>query len=96
VKTHKEMVSKWMQDPKFKKEYDDLNEEFTILKEMLRARKAARLSQADVAKRMGTKPPAVARLEAAGGSKRHSPSVATLRKYADAVGCRLEIKIIPR
>lgn len=96
MKTHKEMVSKWMKDRKFKKEYDDFNEEFTILKEMLRARKAARLSQAEVAKRMGTKTPAIARLEAAGGSKRHSPSVATLRKYADAVGCRLEIKIIPR
>ncbi len=96
MKTHNEMVSKWMVDPEFKKEYDDLDEEFAILKEMLKARKAAKLSQTEVAKRMGTKTPAIARLEAAGGSKKHSPSIATLRKYADAVGCRLEIKIIPR
>ena len=38
----------------------------------------------------------VARLEAGGGSKRHSPSIATLRKYAEAVGCRLEIRLRPR
>ena len=45
---------------------------------------------------MGTQTPAVARLEAGGGSRRHSPSVATLRKYAQAVGCRLEIRLRPR
>jgi hypothetical protein len=44
---------------------------------------------------MGTKTPAVARLEAGGGSKQHSPSIATLQKYATAVGCRLEIKLVP-
>jgi len=45
---------------------------------------------------MGTKTPAVARLEAGGGSRRHSPSVATLRKYAHAVGCSLEIRLHQR
>jgi transcriptional regulator with XRE-family HTH domain len=53
------------------------------------------LTQAEVAARMGTKTPAVARLEAGGGGKRHSPSVATLRRYAQAVGCRLEIHLRP-
>lgn len=96
MKTHKEMVDEWMKDPEFKAEYDALDGEFALLKEMLRARKAARLTQAEVAKRMGTKTPAVARLEGAGGSKQHSPSIATLHKYADAVGCRLEIKLVPR
>jgi len=43
---------------------------------------------------MGTKTPAIARLESGGGSKQHSPSIATLRKYAEAVGCDLEIKLI--
>jgi hypothetical protein len=37
----------------------------------------------------------VARLEAGGGSQRHSPTIATLRKYAQAVGCRLEIRLRP-
>jgi transcriptional regulator with XRE-family HTH domain len=49
-----------------------------------------------VAARMGTKPPAVARIEAGGGSKKHSPSIATLRRYAAAVGCKLKIELVPR
>jgi transcriptional regulator with XRE-family HTH domain len=53
------------------------------------------LTQAQVAARMGTKTPAVARLEAGGGRLGHSPSVATLQKYATAVGCRLEIRLRP-
>ena len=67
-----------------------------MLDELLKARRQAGLTQAEVAARMGTKTPAVARLEAGGGSRRHSPSVATLRKYAHAVGCRLEIRLRPR
>ena len=47
---------------------------------------------------MGTKAkaPAVARLEAGGGSKKHSPSIGTFRRYARAVGCRLEVKLVAR
>jgi transcriptional regulator with XRE-family HTH domain len=70
-------------------------EEFALLDELLRARLRAGMTQAEVAKRMGTMPPAIARLEAGGGSKGHSPSVATLRKYARAVGCSLEIRLRP-
>ncbi len=58
------------------------------------ARKAAGLTQAEVAERMGTKTSAVARLEAGGGNKKHSPSIATLQKYAQAVGCQLEIRLV--
>src|SRR5215467_4990492 len=94
--THKELVKKMLKDPRVKAAYDAQAEEFTLLDELLRARRRAGLTQAEVAKRMGTKTPAVARLEAGGGSRRHSPSVATLRKYAQAVGCRLEIRLRPR
>ena len=91
--THDEMVKKMLKRPAVKAEYDAQAEEFALLDELLRARRRAGLTQAEVAVRMGTKAPAVARLEASGGGKGHSPSVATLRKYAEAVGCRLEIKL---
>jgi transcriptional regulator with XRE-family HTH domain len=90
------MVKKMLRQPAVKAEYDAQAEEFALLDELLRARQKAGMTQAEVAARMGTKTPAVARLEAGGGSKRHSPSVATLRKYANAVGCRLEIRLRPR
>ena len=95
MKTHNEMVSNWMEDPVFKAKYDSLENKFALFDELIRARKRAGLTQAEVAKRMGTKTPSVARLEAGGGNKQHSPSIATLNKYAKAVGCRLEIKLFP-
>ena len=94
--THKAFVKKMLKQAAVKEEYDAQAEEFALLDELLKARRQAGLTQAEVAARMGTKTPAVARLEAGGGSRRHSPSVATLRKYAQAVGCRLEIRLRPR
>src|SRR5438552_14585884 len=87
------MAKQMLRKPAVKAAYDAQAEEFGLLDELLRARRRAGLTQAEVAARMGTKTPAVARLEAGGGSRQHSPSVATLRKYAQAVGCRLEIRL---
>ncbi len=79
-----------------REKYEAQAEEFALRDELLKARRQAGLTQAEVAARMGTKTPAVARLEPGGGSQRHSPTVATLRKYASAVGCRVEIRLRPR
>jgi len=91
--THEQMVRKMLKNPEVRAEYDALEEKFALLDECMAARRRAGLTQAEVAERMGTKAPAVARIESGGGSKRHSPSVTTLRKYAEAVGCKLEIRL---
>ena len=96
MKSHNDMVAEWKRDPAFKTEYDALEAEFTLFDELLKARKQAGLTQAEIAERMGTKAPAVARLESGGGSDRHSPSLGTLRRYADAVGCDLVVRLVPR
>jgi len=96
MKTHKELVKKMLKNPTVKSEYDTLAEEFALLDELLQARHRAGLTQAQVAERMGTKTPAIARLEAGGGNQKHSPSIATLRKYAEAVGCKLEVRLRQR
>ncbi len=75
-------------------EYAALGPEFELLRQMLRARTKAGLSQADVAKRMGTQAPAVTRLESALSSGKHSPSIDTLKRYAEAVGCNLQVKFV--
>jgi predicted transcriptional regulator len=93
--THDEMVEKMLSDPTVKAAYDELEDEFALFDEVLKARKRTGLTQAEIAARMGTKAPAVARLESGGGSKRHSPSIATLRRYAEAVGCKLKIELVP-
>jgi transcriptional regulator with XRE-family HTH domain len=93
--THKEVIKKMLENREVQAEYEHLQEEFTLFDELLKARINAGLTQSDVAERMGTKTPAIARLESGGGSKKHSPSLETLKKYAKAVGCNLEVKLIP-
>ena len=92
--SHNQLIEKALKNKAVKKEYDALKPEFNLLREMLKARTNAGLSQAEVAERMGTKSPAITRLESSLTSGRHSPSIATLKKYADAVGCHLEIKLV--
>lgn len=92
-KTHENLVAEWMEDPNFRKAYDALEDEYELLRSMLKARQKAGLTQAEVAKRMGTKAPAIARLETC--EAKHSPSLNTLRKYARAVNCKLEVRLKP-
>jgi len=93
--THEQMVAKMLEDPEVRAEYERLNrEEFALLDEMLAARREAGLTQAQVAERMGTKAPAVARLENTLASDKHSPSLDTLRKYAAALGKRVEVHLV--
>lgn len=93
--THKQAVTRMLKNPVVKAEVDRLNkEEFAILDEILEARKAAGLSQAEVARRMGTQAPAIARLESSLATGKHSPSLSTLRKYAAALGKRVELHLV--
>jgi DNA-binding XRE family transcriptional regulator len=91
TKTHAELVKGWRNEPRFKAEYDALEEEYQLLREMLMARKRAGLTQEEVAEKMGTKAPAIARLESTHHRYQHSPTLNTLREYATAVGCTLEV-----
>ena len=92
---HKQMVAKMLKNSAVKAEVDKLNrEEFAILDEILAARKEAGLSQAQIAKRMGTQAPAIARLESALATGKHSPSLNTLRQYAAALGKRVELHLV--
>ncbi len=87
-------LARAMQRPGFKTAWDGLEEEYAALNELLQARKQAGLTQEEVAARMGTTKSAVSRLEASIRSESHSPSFATLRKYAHACGKRLIIKMV--
>lgn len=80
--------------PGFKQAWDALEEEYTALHALLDARKAAGLTQETLAQRMGTTKSAVSRLEASLRDERHSPSFATLKKYANACGKRLVVQLV--
>ena len=94
MQTHDELVKKLMQRPGVAAEVTRIErEEGVLLDALLKARMEAGLTQADVAALMGTKPPAVARLERALATGKHSPSIATLRKYVKACGRQLTLHV---
>lgn len=94
MKTHDEVVKKLMRRPGVRAEVERIErEESALLDALLKARQEAGLTQAQVAERMGTQAPAVARLERALATGKHSPSVATLRRYVKACGKRLVLEV---
>lgn len=78
--------------PDVREAYDALGAEFAFLDEVLKARAETGLTQAQVAERVGTTQSAIARLES--GASKHSPSIATLQKYAKALGYRVEVTFV--
>lgn len=90
---HKAFLAKAAKRRGFTKAYEALEVEYALAREMLSARTRAGLTQEAVAASMGTTKSAVSRLESAG---RHVPSVASLKKYAAAVGCRIKIEFVPQ
>jgi ribosome-binding protein aMBF1 (putative translation factor) len=87
----KDLHKTWMKDAAYRKEYDALEEEFTVMAAIAKARRRAGLSQAELARRMKTTQSTVARLE----SGRGQPSTRTLVRFAKATGHRLKISFQP-
>jgi ribosome-binding protein aMBF1 (putative translation factor) len=79
------------ENPEYRAAYEALEDEFALIEAMMDARKRSRLSQAEIASRMGTTESAVSRLE----SGRIKPSTRTLERYAAATGHRLKISFEP-
>ena len=91
---HEQLLRKLLRRPGVRAEVVRIErEEGVLLDALLKARRDAGLTQAQVAERMGTQAPAVARLERALATGKHSPSIATVRKYVVACGRRLVLKV---
>jgi ribosome-binding protein aMBF1 (putative translation factor) len=80
-----------MQDPEFATAWQEAEEEFSIAREVIRARTAAGLSQRELAERLHTTQSVIARLE----SGAHAPSVSTLKRVAEATHSKLRIALVP-
>ena len=94
MRTHDQLIKKLTRRPAVRAEVERFErEESTPLDALLKARQKAGLTQAQVAELMGTQAPAVARLACAVATGKHSPSVATLRKYVKACGKRLVLEV---
>ena len=85
------LKKRWMKEPGFKVGFDALAEEFALASMLIAARAKAKLSQEEVAERMGTSQSTVARLES-GAAK---PSLSTLERFAKATGTRVRVSLVP-
>lgn len=81
---------KWLKDVRYRAAYQALAPEFELARALIKARSRAGLSQAQVARRMGTTQSVVAKLE----SGQSLPSTRTLHRYARATGTRLKITLV--
>ncbi len=87
-----DLKAEFLKTPEHREAYDALGPEFDLTRQMIAARSASGLSQAQVAERMGTRQSEVSRIESA----RQNISIAKLARYAQAVGAKLDIRLDQR
>jgi len=89
--TLKELKRRLLRNPEVRAEYEALKLEEQLAARLTQVRLSAGLTQAQLAKRLGAKQTAIARVE----SGRHLPGLDTLQGYAKATGRRLVVDFVP-
>lgn len=84
----KVLHKKWMKNPDYRRAYEDLEPEFQLARQVLMARIARKMTQAQLAKRIGTKQPVISRLE----GMESMPTISLLKKVAGALNKKLVIQ----
>ena len=87
---YQDLLNEQLRDPNFRREYEALEEEFTLATEIIALRKRLNLTQKELAQRVGTSQPAIARVES--GNYRNL-SLSFLRRLADALEAVPEIHL---
>ena len=87
---YEDLLKQQLKDPNFRKEYEALEGEFALAKEIIELRIKNKLTQKQLAQQIGTSQPAIARIES--GSYRNV-SLSFLRRIADALGAVTEIHL---
>ena len=82
-----------LSDPEVRAEYDALEDDYQLKRRMIAMRKAAGLTQEQMAEKLGTKKSAISRLESVGGD--NSPRLATIEDYARVLGYAVKVDFEP-
>jgi len=93
LKDFKKVKEQWLRDAEVRKHYDEMKAEFQIAEEILKARAKAKVTQAELARRIGTKSTAISRLESPNYGR---ASITMLKKIAKALGCELQIRLVQK
>lgn len=90
--TFEDFKEKALKRSEVKKEYDKLEVEFDLKLKLIKIRKAANLTQEEIASRMNTSKSNISRLESL--NSKISPTISTLSAYANAAGYRLDVNFV--
>ena len=89
VISFEEMISDMLKDEEFKIEYEKLKPRYEAIEQIIRARKEQNITQAELAKRVGTQKSNISRLE----SGNYNPSLDFLAKIAESLGKEISVKL---
>lgn len=90
--TTADLKKRWMKNPKFRRAYEALEPEYQIARAVIAARQKRGMTQAELAKRAGTKQSAIARLE----NMQSPPSSSNMGRIANALDLRWDFKLVPK
>lgn len=89
VYTFHDHLKESLKDPEFKKAWDDTEAEYKLACQLIEARLSRKLSQRQLAKKVGTSQAAISRIEAMSGN----PSLGFLKRLSEALGVKLSISL---
>jgi DNA-binding XRE family transcriptional regulator len=89
---YEQVMEELLQDPEFARAYKELEPEFQIIRQVIALRNEQKMTQAELAKRVGTKQSSIARIE----SKGQIANLHLLQRVAEALDARVEVRLVPR
>jgi ribosome-binding protein aMBF1 (putative translation factor) len=87
--SHEELHREWMKDPEFRREYEKLEPEFQIARQIISARIKNKMTQSDLAKKAKTGQAVISRLEGMNAK----PSISLLSRVAKALGTKIQVTV---
>jgi ribosome-binding protein aMBF1 (putative translation factor) len=88
----RELDKKWMKDPKFIRAWQKVEPEYKLARALIGARLKKKMTQAQLAKKIGSKQPVISRIEA----MTELPNISLLKRLAQALDSRLEIRFLAK
>lgn len=90
METLEQYLAEQLKNPKFKKEWDELEDEYQIIENIVKARIEAHMTQTQLSEVTGITQSDISKIENGNGN----PSLKTLRKIAHAFGKKLKIEFV--
>ena len=88
----RDLKKEWMKNPKFVREWEKIEPEYQLARSLIGLRLKKKLSQTDLARKIGTKQPVVSRIE----SMTTSTTISVLKRIAQALDVKLQIRFLPK